>query len=221
MPSHESRASTGRIHITAVDALALKLALQRMADQSLGYGITSVYLSQDDSHLMFTVERYAMDGLGHHVGHETFTAELKIFFGPELGIASCATPHSKTVVFPAAFDVHEIIPAQEEHVYTIGEAIDFLKNAQDYNENAKFERDNMSTDDIIQAAHDLGMSEGDYCPPDDDFAYQELYHHLYEAQANLPSGHFEPSTGVWSIRFPNGEIAHQYEPIRLPGVKYE
>ena len=232
-----------RIHVTAIDAFALKLALQRMANQSMGNGVTDVFIEKTESrattgdegeieYLMFTVERYAMNGTGFHVGYEKFTAALPIFHGPDLGIANCTTPHSKDVVFPASMEISEITPAQEPHTYTPKEALAFIDDWDEWSEEAKSalvgpdrssERSRQSLDDeaLLQIAHDLGMSEGDYTPPDDDFAWQKLDYHLNEALADLPTGQFDPKEGAWSVKFRDGEVAHEYEPVRVPGVKYE
>ena len=41
-------------------------------------------------------------------------------------------------------------------------------------------------------------SEGGYCAPDDDFAYQELEHALNQAIKNLPEVVFDIESRVWS-----------------------
>lgn len=80
--------------INAVDALALYYALERLREHNYGNGVVSVHLFQDrinleveerilaghDSGLMsFITERYAMNGNGHHVGYERFTAHLDLY----------------------------------------------------------------------------------------------------------------------------------------------
>ena len=202
-----------RINIEAVGALALKLALERCEKASMGNGVTDVFVEKDEGlieWLMFTVERYAMDGAGFHAGYETFIGAMQIFHGPDLGILSLMTPHAKEVVFPSAMDVSEIIPAEDPHEYTVEEARAFLEEWHDHLEAL----DSDDADYILQTAFDYGMGEGDYCPPDDDFAYQELDHHLQEALKDLPDGRFDPETRAWSIVFDDGEIAIQYPPVR-------
>ena len=201
-----------RINIEAVDALALQLAIERCAKASMGYGVTDG--QSINNTLLLSVDRYAMDGSGFHVGHETFIGAMQIFHGPDLGILCLMTPHAKEVVFPSSTEVSEIVPAEEPHTYTEKEAIVFLKDIQSWHGEAKDVLELSEGSELIQAAHELGLSEYDYTPPDDDFAYQELEHHLQEALKDLPSGHFDGETASWSVKFDDGEIAIQYPPAR-------
>ena len=111
-------------------------------------------------------------------------------------------------------EVSEIVPAEEPHAYTETEAIAFLTEMKEWSEEAKDVLDYSEGNELAQAAHELGLSEYDYCPPDDDFAHQELEHHLNEAMADLPSGYFNSETASWRVKFDDGEIAIQYPPVR-------
>lgn len=196
-----------KFQIDCVDALALSYALERLTEHNYGNGVESVVLDEDEEILEFTTSRYAMDGGGFHVGYEKFTAVLELFEirSPYMG----ATPYSGCYVVPDFMDV-SWEPAQEPFQYKIEDAIGFL---DEYVDNWREELDDdPAGDDVLQLAFDEGMGEFDYCPPDEDFAYQELQYHLEKALEDMPDGEYQMDEEGrrWNLTFSDGEIVRTF-----------
>lgn len=172
--------------VECVDARALLLALQKLKSIS-GYGLTSA--SIEGQSLFFAVERYAMDGDGHHVGTERFVSHLALYHCKNLGVSHF--PWSPLAAFPTALDVAIVEPAQEPHEYTIVDALEFLEQALEPHELEKLAVEPGGDNDcILQEAYDRGLGEGDYTPPDEWFAHDELKSVLDQALKDLPSWNF-------------------------------
>jgi len=119
-----------------------------------GYGLTNAH--KENGKVIVVVERYAMDGGGHHVGTEVYTATMSII--------------QEHWIVPDVFRL-SWEPAQPPVEIT---EIDAEARLRD-NEIAF-----AVEDDLVELANEHGLYEGDYCPPDDDFAWQELDHALGE-----------------------------------------
>lgn len=159
---------------------ALIKALQRRIEHNHGNGIASYELDLLERQVFFTAERYAMDGNGYGVGTEEFIGRLPI---RRLG------PH--WVVFPSELELHEVKWAGPNTEYTLDDAVRFLDeycgprhkwlgiDAAECNESLDAALVDM---DVMQEAYDNGLGDGDYYRDegDDDFAWQELDHHVSE-----------------------------------------
>jgi hypothetical protein len=226
--------------IQAVDAHCLFHALERLRHSTMCHGISSVELIEEKppdpdevycavtraedypallkttpGHLIFTAERYAMDGLGSHVGYEKFTASLTLYPFVSGTRHHAATPESNWYVIPESLEVEEIIPAADTPTYKPLAAHAFLKEMDEPNSILADQLegwDRLNAEQKLDLAFDLGLGEGDYTPPDDDFAYQELDHILNQALEDLPFGSFSwaEEGRVWTIQFDDGEVVWSY-----------
>lgn len=125
-----------------------------------GNGLVSAWVKDDTQCAIIHVSRYAMDGMGGGVGHEEYYGTLAII-----------PRNDEKVVVPSAMQIHWE-PAQPPIETT---EIDAEARLRD--NGIEFNREE---DDLVELAGEHGLYEGDYCPPDDDFAWQELEHHLGE-----------------------------------------
>ena len=184
-----------RDKIEIVDAEALRQALESMCDY--------VNISYENELLYFTTTRYATNANGYHVGYERFTGELKLYNKSEFRVHSMS-PYALSGYFvvPDALSVASIEPAEQLKEYTKEEALEFLIEHNKWSSwipNYVNLLDHYADDELLQEAYDRGMGEGDYFPPDDDFAYEELNHALNEALDCLPAATFDPNTRTWHL----------------------
>lgn len=159
---------------------------------------------ETDPYLYFKVERYAMDGNGFHVGYEEFVGRIRLYHKRDLGIHGIPYALSPYVVVPSTMDVHAIKPAEEPTTHTKAEALDYLKEYREFS-NSMLVDNSMSDDEIMQEAYDRGLGEGDYYPPDEDFAYQELENYLMNilirpmVQAEFHPASSEEENSRWTL----------------------
>ena len=153
----------------------LLVKIEQAIEHNHGNGVVSAKIDSSERTVEFVVERTAYGGNDIHCGTESYTASLPI-----------RKLRRSWIVFPSEMDV-EWTPACPKHVYTRDEAIAFLDEHFDGkwpHEGVEWRRDmlgeNPTDDDIIDLAHEEGMSMGDYQQPDDDFAWQHLHHGFLE-----------------------------------------
>ncbi len=148
--------------------------IEEAMERNCGNGVESCEVNLLERTVAFTVGRTAYQANGFHCGYEIYTASLPV---RRLGLG--------WVVFPQEMDV-EWKAAEPERTYTRDEAIEFLDEMFDgkwphegfvWRERLE---ENPIDGDIIALAHEYGLSDGDYCQPDDEFAYQHLYHGFLE-----------------------------------------
>ncbi len=184
-----------RFSLDCVDAQALYHSLRRSRDKNDGSGYGLIDAQLTDSALTFTVDRYAMDSSGGHVGTEQYTAYFKV--EPSVGFPGRPPASQGFIILDRGFDL-AIEPAQEPIEYTLADALSFLS---EYGEGVPIPG-SVSDDEIIQEAHDRGMGEGDYSPPDQDFGYQYVQPFLDEALDDLPEWRFDwGSPHEWRLSF--------------------
>lgn len=70
-----------------------------------------------DDRLYFYVSRYAMDGIGYHVGYEQYEGYLPIFQKSQFYIAGLPTSIFPDVVFPSTLEIGDIESAVDEEEY--------------------------------------------------------------------------------------------------------
>jgi hypothetical protein len=229
-----------RFTIGAVDAHCLYHSLERLRQHNHGNGVSNVeepdpedvyihvtratdeWCAEDSTVLkttpgllLFTAERYAMNGVGFHVGYEKFTASLTLYPFVSGIRHHAATPQSKFYVIPETFDVEEIIPATDTPEHTAEDARRFLVQMSTPGSLLADQLKDwqlLDGDQRLELAFSLGLGEGDYYPPDHDFAYQELDHILNQALEDLPFGSFSwaEEGRVWTIQFDDGEVVWSY-----------
>ena len=167
-------------------------------------------INQEAKTLQFTIERYACDPMGFHVGYERFTGELKMYNRYELGaIGGSPTGLSPHVVIPDILEVVEVVPAEEPIERTRQDAIEYLD--EHFGEREKWIREigddldsiYFTDDEILHFAYDNGLGENDYYSPDEDFAYSELENSLQLTinSSNFISPEFDVETRTWSIGY--------------------
>jgi hypothetical protein len=149
---------------TAVDA-ARTIPLQTFLDaaranlSNTGNGLVNVHVDDDAQCAIIQVDRTAYTAFGYECGKEEYYGTL------------AAITHDDTqVVVPSAMQIHWE-PAQPPITH---DEIDAEARLRDN------EIPFAAEDDLVELANEHGLYEGDYSPPDDDFAWQELDHHLNE-----------------------------------------
>ena len=158
--------------LEAVDARALEETFNQNRIESW-----IIQTGKNSPYLYFKIERYAMDGNGYHVGFEEFTGRLKLYQKQEFYVSGIPYALSPYIVFPNQLEVDDIVPAEEEREYTVHDAAEYLKSiGLDDPRNWNFQEYEHQPDELMQMAYDNGMGEGDYFPPDEDFAFHELDH---------------------------------------------
>ena len=103
-----------RFELRCVDAKALYLALSPEYNPDFGYDNDDSI--REKSMLRFTVERYACNPMGFHVGYETFTAHLQCHSYDGLASKAC-NPMDKAwgyIILDHAFDIDIDGPQEEE-----------------------------------------------------------------------------------------------------------
>lgn len=191
-----------KVELTIVDARAFEQTLLQLKSR-YGYGLVSVELNEKEKVLQFTIHRYAMDGNGYHVGYEVFTTKFMLHSKSEFEVYQMAPYNlSEYFLFSHLYTI-DIEPAEKEREYTIDDAIQYLKDNYGYddsdiNELAKRFGD-YDPDMILQTAYDEGMGEGDYFPPDEDFANQEISHTIEQALNTLVDASFDSDTRTWTL----------------------
>lgn len=160
--------------LVAVDAIAFVETLLKKWS-----GVESVWWMRGErdveikeaTSLQFTLSRYAMNGNGGYVGYEYYTGVLPLFKKSDFQV-TCGAPYliSPFFILPNRLYVHKVVPAAEEHKFTKQEAYQYLEDRNALPRGFS----KLSADELKQEAFDHGMGEGGYCPPDDDYAYQEL-----------------------------------------------
>ena len=186
-----------RATIEIVDAIAMLQALE-----STGM-CNHVEINYDDRIIYFTMSRYAMDGNGYHVGYEEFTGVFRLYSKRVFNITEMS-PYglSSYFIVPNALEVNEVIPAEQPRIYSKDDAIQYLIDHNKWSSwipNYVNLLDHWTDDELLQEAYDKGMGDGDYFPPDVDFAYEELNYVLNEALDCLPAATFDSSNGTWSL----------------------
>lgn len=178
-----------------VDARAFEQTLYRMKDK-YGYGLVSVDLDEQNEILEFTIHRYAMDGNGYHVGYEEFVSQFKLYSKSDFEVTEMSPYNlSNYFLFPHLLEI-DVTPAIEEKEYSMDDAIQYLKDNYGYDDSdiANLE------EEVMQEAYDKGMGEGNYFPPDEDFAWQcAIQPVIEEALANLISAEFDSETRTWTL----------------------
>jgi len=126
-----------------------------------GNGLVNAWVDDDTQCVIIHVSRYATDGVGGHMdSHEEYYGTLAII------------PHNdEKVVVPSAMQIHWEPARPPVEITEIDAEARLRDNGIDFNR---------EEDDLVDLAGEHGLYEGDYCPPDDDFAWQELEHHLSE-----------------------------------------
>jgi len=131
--------------------------------------------------LVTPTSRFAMDGNGFHVGYETITYKWKAYSKRELGISGIPYLLSAWVINPNEFEIEsKDLPMDE------AEPI--------HSDDCEFKDDPDSFDNCDCAE----FWEG-YCPPDDDFFYQEMESIL--EWANWVEAEFDPDTREWTLGY--------------------
>jgi len=192
--------------LQAIDAYALE---ETLVDNAPNVGdIGSAWIGDNfetDPYLYFKLDRYAMNGNGYHVGYEEFVGKLRLYHKGDFAIHGIPYMLSPYVVFPATLEVHTVKPVEDPTEYTKQDALEYLKEYDDQFEDSAMVDLMYSDDEILQMAYDKGLGEGDYYPPDEDFAYHELAHHLeYILSKELVQPEFRPATSdeensVWVL----------------------
>jgi len=122
-----------------------------------------------------TIERYAMDGHGYHVGYERFKYTIGPLLTKErMGVYNMGPWGLSKYVFLHADITNcevKVIPAEEEHRPTKTELIEYIIEMRK-GEYTKTELRKMSKDEIEDIASNLGYYDGVYYPADEDFAYE-------------------------------------------------
>jgi hypothetical protein len=207
-----------KFSIECVDAHALYHALLRQQAQSTGNGVSNVEFdtgvpcmychgSEQPPALLFTIERFAMDGNGHHVGYEAYLGHLPLYALKPVRTLGGATPFSEWYVIPRSLDVARIVPAREPYEYTVEDALFFLREWFEGEDDPVLEP-GLHKDFYLSEAFDRGMGDADYVPPDEDFAYHELERALGQALDDLPEGlfHSDDEGRYWTLQFDDGEV---------------
>jgi len=176
--------------LEAVDARALEETFNKKDIESW-----IIQTGKNSPYLYFKKERYAMNGNGYHVGYEVFVGRLKLYEKSEFYVHGVPYALSPYIVFPNQLEVDGVTPAEEPREYTVHDAVEYLKSiGKDEPEFYNFQEYEHDPDYIMQLAHDNGMSEGDYFPPDEDFAFHELDHVLQDTiKGGLVQAEFHPT----------------------------
>lgn len=128
-----------------------------------------------------TIERFAMDGVGFHVGYESVTYQWNCIDKHELGIVGIPYILSKYVVNPNQFEIVDTdCPEPEEPIHD----------------------DDCELNSEPDGECDCGAIEGLYYPPDDDFWYQQLDGILDSIE--YPDAEFNLNNRMWSL----GELTY-------------
>ena len=194
--------SENKWNVEAIDALALYEGLKKVCswvgfvteDETQVFPFDKAF--ENAKFLLFKANRYAMDGNDFHVGNEEYCGQFPIYHKREFNVTGIPWGISPFIVFSQQMDVKEIVPAQEETIYTVEDAKEYLKEYC-----PKIEYQNLESDEIKSLAFDNGMGEGDYIPCDENFAYEELNYYFREALAQMPDYEFkfENDKRIWML----------------------
>ena len=132
-----------------------------------------------------TIERYAMDGNGYHVGYESATFKWNCIDKHELGIAGIPYLLSKWVVNP---EQYELIQMDHPKV-----------DDPDHDPDCELNKEDSDGD------CDCGAFESMYYPADDDFWYSEMDSRLDSIE--YPDAEYNPDKREWQL----GDMSYSLE----------
>lgn len=158
---------------TVANAQAISLLATIVALEAMGaeYEIVKDCIDEKGAiNLIVSWDREAYSDMGYHVGTEYYKATAPVFDSTLLGgVLRIPPKFDHHIIFFESFDI-EIVAIPEEN-----------------------EGDPLETDEENKSISDS------YCPPDDDFAYQEFQNLMRDFWNQLPVAEFNEETRTWAI----------------------